>query len=309
MKTKEYPKSAFRFQTELQIEQGQESPTVRMLARSEKPIDHWYWGKVAHDNSGAQFKESIPLDYCHDDKEIVGFANSENIKVNDSGALEIEGTITPFTEGDRASEILAKSKMGVPYEASINFAGDGLKIEEIKPGKTGEVNGYTFEGPGVIIREWPLRGVAVCPYGADGNTASEFKSLTDVISVAVLERDSMTTEEKEAPEVAAEPAAEKELSNSQPAKPEVQPEDLRAEGKKFIKAFGAENGAKYFADDLSFEDAMVKFCVELKDENDRLKAEIKHLNSSSSEAIPVAAESEEIKRSGFASKFKIPSSN
>jgi hypothetical protein len=34
------------------------------------------------------------------------------------------------------------------------------------------VNGYQFEGPGIIVREWPLRGVAICPYGADANTES-----------------------------------------------------------------------------------------------------------------------------------------
>lgn len=39
-------------------------------------------------------------------------------------------------------------------------------------GEIAPVNGYDFEGPGVIIREWPLRGVAICPYGADANTES-----------------------------------------------------------------------------------------------------------------------------------------
>jgi hypothetical protein len=63
-------------------------------------------------------------------------------------------------------------KQGVPYEASIFFGGDGIKIEEVGEGKMQTVNGRQFDGPGVIIREWPLRGVAICPYGADQNTES-----------------------------------------------------------------------------------------------------------------------------------------
>jgi len=60
---------------------------------------------------------------------------------------------------------------GVPYEASINFGGDGIKIQELGDGETTEVNGARFDGPGIVVREWPLRGVAICPYGADMNTA------------------------------------------------------------------------------------------------------------------------------------------
>jgi len=61
----------------------------------------------------------------------------------------------------------------VPYEASINFGGSGIQVEEVAAGQAVPVNGYRFDGPGIVIREWPLRGVAVCPYGADMNTRSE----------------------------------------------------------------------------------------------------------------------------------------
>jgi hypothetical protein len=61
---------------------------------------------------------------------------------------------------------------GVPYEASIFFGGDGIKLENVPTGKTVDVNGMEFAGPGVVVREWPLRGIAICPYGADENTQS-----------------------------------------------------------------------------------------------------------------------------------------
>jgi len=146
---------------------GSKTAKFRMVARSSKPIDHWYWGHVVHDISGASFKARIPIDYAHNDAEIIGYGN--NIEGTREGLI-VSGAFTPFTEQDRASEVVHKLAAGVPYEASINFGGDGMKIQEVAEGEVTEVNGFQFEGPGVVIREWPLRGVAVCPYGADANT-------------------------------------------------------------------------------------------------------------------------------------------
>ena len=146
------------------------SSRVRLLARSGKPIEHWFWGPVVHDLAGMHLhKPRLPIDYVHDSKEIVGYLNHFDIS---SGDLVASGALVPFKDSDRATEIIHKTREGVPYEASINFGGDGLKIQEIAENETAEVNGFRFDGPGVIVREWPLRGVAICPYGADMNTAS-----------------------------------------------------------------------------------------------------------------------------------------
>jgi len=75
--------------------------------------------------------------------------------------------------------------MGVPLEASINFGGDGIEIEDLEDGDSAEVYGTTMSGPMVIVRKWPLRGVAVCPYGADMNTATTFASGNQEISYTV----------------------------------------------------------------------------------------------------------------------------
>jgi len=143
---------------------------VRLVARSGKAIAHWFWGRVVHDLAGMHLSKSrVPIDYVHDSKEIVGYLNKFDAT---SGDLVTSGALVPFKDSDRATEIVHKMKAGVPYEASINFGGDGIKIEDVGDGMVAQVNGYQFEGPGIIVREWPLRGVAICPYGADANTES-----------------------------------------------------------------------------------------------------------------------------------------
>ena len=143
---------------------------VRLIARSGKAIEHWFWGRVVHDLAGMHLSKSrIPIDYAHDSKEIIGYLNHFDTA---SGDLVTSGALVPFKDSDRATEIIHKSKAGVPYEASINFGGDGIKVQELAENEMSEVNGTQFEGPGIIIREWPLRGVAICPYGADANTSS-----------------------------------------------------------------------------------------------------------------------------------------
>lgn len=164
---------------------GEDAKTipVRLAARSADPIDHWFWGRVVHDMAGMRLdKNRLPLDYCHRDDEVVGYLNKFDAS---SAGLEVSGAVTPFTDTDRASEVVFKQKAGVPYEASIYFGGDGIKLEELEVDESAEVNGYTFDGPGVIVREWPLRGVAVCPYGADANTSTEFNG-DDLVAVTVF---------------------------------------------------------------------------------------------------------------------------
>ncbi len=156
---------------------------VSMLARTGQPINHFFWGRIVHDLSGMFLhKNRIPIDYAHDPDQVIGFLNKFDTK---SGDLKTSGALVPFSADDKASEVIHKAKNGVPYEASINFAGDGLKLEELDAGEETEVNGFTFHGPGIVVREWPLRGVAIVPYGADMQTATEFSGDPE-ISVEVL---------------------------------------------------------------------------------------------------------------------------
>jgi len=175
------------------------SAPIRMVARSGKPLHHWYWGKVAHDLSGMHLHKSrLPVDYCHEWNEVLGYLNRFEREPGEDGVpnLVCYGALTPFGEADRASEVIHKARSGVPYEASISFGGEGIVIEEVGEGATVQVNGYDFEGPGVVIRQWPLRGVAVCPYGADQNTASELSEKDRTVQITVLSQERAMSDEQ-----------------------------------------------------------------------------------------------------------------
>ena len=252
-----------------------------MVARSGKPIDHPYWGRVVHDLSGMQLERNrVAIDYCHDSKEVIGFANKFDIE---SGDLEASGALVPYAkEGDRATEVIEKAKLGVPWEASINFGGSGIVIEEVGAESSVSVNGYEFEGPGVVIRQWPLRGIAVCPYGADQYTSTEFSGDTDNSILVKVDDMNLFDQSQEKPEAAeavelevAEVVEEVAVEAEAPEAVEVEAEEdnvveaeaveapaveatelSRAdEGAKFVALFGQEAGAQYFVSGKSIVEA------------------------------------------------------
>ena len=170
MHTEQVPANACYFsagEVVMELDGDPLSTRVSLLARSATPIDHWHWGRVVHDLAGVKAKDKIPIDYAHNSNEVIGFLDT--IEVEERG-LRTDGRLVVFSDDDRAAEVAYKSAQGVPYEASINFGGDGIQLEEVKRGESTDVNGYQFEGPGVVVRSWPLRGVAVVPYGADSQT-------------------------------------------------------------------------------------------------------------------------------------------
>lgn len=195
---------------------GKTSP-VRLKARSGQPIEHGFWGKIVHDLAGMRLHKSrLPIDYAHNDDEVLGYLNKFDASTGD---LIASGALIPFKADDRASEVLHKMREGVPYEASIFFGGDGIKVQEVAEGEMAEVNGYRLDGPAVIVREWPLRGVAICPYGADMNTESAVNfAKGKEFAVEILEK---TQESKTMDE-------SKQAEAAQEAVPETVPEELIA---------------------------------------------------------------------------------
>ena len=306
---------------------------VRVLARSGKPIDHWYWGRVVHDLAGIQRKETVPLDWCHDDDQVIGFLDEFDVS---NGDLECGGTLIPYQEGDRANEILFKGRAGVPYEASIFWGGAGIKIEELGTDATAEVNGYTLEGPATIIREWPLRGVAICPYGADQNTQSEFSSQEEVsvtvLSTTKLEETQMPDSQDVAAAAAAiEPLHEaglvkrlysgiarllgfSEADEKQPTTEDTEGAEEEATAGEDAKAFAGKvtqfkaafgpKGLDYLADGKTFEEAQQlhaaaekaeteKRLAELTAERDELKTKLAQIDRGEAEPADFQAEDDD----------------
>jgi len=299
---------------------GAKSAPVKLLARSAKPIDHWFWGRIVHDMAGMKLhKEKLPIDYIHDANQIIGYLN--HFKVSKKDGLTCKGALVPYGENDRATEIIHKSKAGVPYEASINFGGDGIKIEQVPEKVMAKVNGYELEGPAVIVREWPLRGVAICPYGADQNTATEaLAESSEKINFEFVgsrdmdeEKQDETTEIKpdEKPDESAEdkpvetpaeetPEAEGESVETEKPETETEPAEAPADNggghqkpveagqdKNAFQALVAEFGKEFAADclleGLSPEDARAKFAAKLKTENAELKKRLMALGQTGEE--------------------------
>lgn len=174
----EVPKHAMHVASRAKIVQfadgnGTNELAVKLFARSPEAVEHWYWTKIAHDMRGFKLrKERLILDYCHDDVPI-GFL--DRFEASESRGLFAYGKLVSTAPGDKAAELIGKLKAGIPYESSIDFVG-AMRVETVGAGMTAQCNGRTVTGEASIIREWTLNSVAICPYGVDPNTRTQFSA-------------------------------------------------------------------------------------------------------------------------------------
>lgn len=257
---REVPLSACRLDAgEITLDASAAGKTpIKLRARTGDPVNNWWWGKLVHDMAGFEKPAgSTPLDYCHDDEEIVGYTDTFTASPD---GLDLAGFLTSIAAGDRADEIAQKQRLGVPYQASVFF--DPRSIEDLMPGAKAEVNGQTVEGPASIIRKWGLRGCAICPYGNDAGTSVELSAVklsvprtftsppgalmsTTVTNAAPPE----TAVQQSTP--AATPAAAAPASGAAPTDPRA---GFLAELKRFNEAFGPQ-GSIWLGEGKSFEEA------------------------------------------------------
>jgi hypothetical protein len=211
---------------------------VTLKARGTGHINHWWFGRVIHDLSGMSVPSggTIPIDHVHTD-EALGVIDEFDTK----DGLTLKGKFVSTQIGDTAWNLATKMEAGIPYQASIFFDDleDGTPIYEqiLKKDQSDTVNGQKFEGPGIIVRKWLLRGVATCLYGADPNTKTQV------------------------------------LKHQQPYEETMDPKEQL---KQFTEKFGAELANKYFSDGLDMEQAISKFSDVLQDRlkaADKLAAE------------------------------------
>lgn len=242
---------------------------VTIVARTGGVADQLFWGRCVHDFSGMSAPSVIPLDYMHDPMQIVGFANQIDAA---SGTLNIAGQIVSFAPYDRAAEILHRSKAGTPYQASILMGWNDFVSEDLPAGASAEVNGQTISGPVIIFRKWSLRGVAICPYGADAGTSIG------------LDGEAPPPAGTETPEPATD------LTDEVPA------DDTPAaemDGEVYLEEFG-DRGGIYFAKGLTLSKARAQFAADLRAENAALKASlVKTQGQLSAGTAPVTFQSAE----------------
>jgi hypothetical protein len=239
---------------------------IEVLARTGKPVTHWYWGRIVHDLSGMRSREKLAFDCNHDYSKPIGYAD----KITIDGGLKLSGELISRHSEDAAAEIMDLAPAGVPYQASIQFNPDAALFEYLDDNQTATVNGETVQGPLVIVRQWELLRCALCLTGVDTGTSANLSGTSDgaLFSVRWKEQKSMTTTKT------TEPAGEK-LSDGQ-TKPEgdlankapvidasAVRSQFQAELKRFTDRFGSD-GASYFSDGLDYTAALEKHCEKVE---------------------------------------------
>ena len=267
---------------------------VHVVLRTGEPVAHPYWGMCVHDFAGMlSHKEAYALDYQHDPREVIGhFARPDAGK----GQLESDGLLLSTREGDRAAEIMQRQAAGTPYEASLSFDPRTALVQDLPEGQSDTVNGRQVEGPMAIFRRWELRGGALCTQGADKYAHAEFADAAEgdgQFSIQTEQRSSTVSKETTpaaatSGNLSATPAGagadQMNLSKTAAAAPAATADaagtlaaaaapDRKAEGKRFIDAFGAQGGL-WYAQGLSFEEANTKFIAALREENEQLKKKL-----------------------------------
>lgn len=182
---------------------GLASRPVTLLARTAGAIDHWWFGPIVHDFAGMKAKPKLSLDYSHDYDQLVGFTSKLS---TDADGLKAEGQIISLAAGDGAEKLIAASDAGIPLEASIDWSRGPVVLEDVPAGATVQVNGQSMPGPVLVVRQWELIAIAVCPHGADGGTSATIGKASG--ESASEESATEDTEEENETEAAASPADE-----------------------------------------------------------------------------------------------------
>ena len=240
----------------------------RITARSAQPVAG-YEGDIVHDNTSVKHADRIAIDYAHGE-DLIGYADRFTIE---NGDLVVYGRLTSGVPGDLASQILAKAKLGVPYEASIYWDEDKDTITEYY--NTGEVraNGLTYaaskENPVLLIKNWRLRRVAICGSGRDANTEAHFYK----------KENSMQEKPVETPQAPPLEEVPKDIPKTTSIAETI------AEYKREFGALGIE----YLEKGLSKEDARTQYVKDLQRENEDLKKE-KALSQNGITPVPTMAD-------------------
>jgi hypothetical protein len=244
-----------------QASDDQSSREITMLARTPEPLYHWWWGWCVHDFNGMQSKKKIPLDYCHDDDELIGFADDFPV---DKQGLTVKGRIESIDPDDEAAKILKRADRGIPYEASIYF--QPLLLEYVMEGASADVNGNKVQGPCTIFREWRLRAVAVCPHGYDYGSNTSLKADDQSTCKLQWKETPMSNATPATPATSATPAAAPATATTDNKSQLAAPtrEDFQKELKRYTDRFGAADGAEYLSSGLSWEASLEKHAGKLQ---------------------------------------------
>jgi hypothetical protein len=297
-------------------EAGKNVP-VTIVALSGDVLTHWFWGRIVLDLAGmTRHKDRLPLDWCHDPDQIVGYLDALDTT---NGRLGCKGFITPTEEGDRATKIVNQSRAGVPFEASVYW--EPGRIDYLDSGFTATVNGREVEGPCYIATQWRLRGVAVCPWGVDPNTSTQFSGRAAAqrpITIHPHQGVPMSTANPNptpgptpapgsAPAPQSKPEAFSADAGAQTVPAPVTPsgDGRQADGAKFMQTFGEQRGALYFAKGMSFEQATQEHLKWQAQQIEQLSAKPSTPATGGAAPVPFDAADANQPKTSFASAFRL----
>jgi len=291
-KTKDFilpPEGQFQFgESNTNANDGTVQTPVKLVVRTNKPVDSCFFGRIVHDLKGVFHKAKIILDWRHNNDEQVGYLDKINVSHEQ---IECSGQVVSIEPNDRASKIVQQARAGMPFESSIFFAGSGIELEEVPDKKSTDVNGTKFDGPGLVIRKWPLRGVAICPYGRDANTSVQFNE-NETLSALVFcqeEENTMSEDAKSTDDVdkaslddkldslndnldsLSEKLEDQDDTDDSKLKLPTSPDGVL--GKNFIEAYG-QDGAVWFAEGKTFVEAQALYVTKLQERVEELETRL-----------------------------------
>lgn len=245
------------------------------------------WERFVFDYSTLKFPERAALDYIHDDGEIIGYV--ENFKATPE-AVTADATLLDESPNGRAAEIAFNLDAGVPYEASAFLDLEGTTETEVKEGAVENVNGRELHGPFTLYRGATLRGVAVCPHGADAKTRTSLALSTstkgklmalktelngDAVKLSAEVADAGATSdsvEQTEPTAAIDPVPELEdavklsenCQSDDVVKLTRQPRKIDEPFDALVQEFGLERGVEYYREGFSLDEARLDDYAKLK---------------------------------------------
>ncbi|NUQ51363.1 MAG: hypothetical protein HUU19_01545 [Phycisphaerales bacterium] len=142
-------------------------PRFKMVAYTGGPMKVAGWRyPVVLDLAGLSVpSQARPIRFGHDPSAGVGHTDAIRVE---AGQLVATGVISRDTLA--AKEVVASSKNGFPWQASVGASVD--EFEFIKESQKATVNGQEFTGPINVVRKATLGEISFVDLGADGRTSA-----------------------------------------------------------------------------------------------------------------------------------------
>lgn len=123
---------------------------------------------VVIDIAGVKANRSdMPILKGHDHEQIVGHTTDVTTSPQ---RIRASGVVSGAGASAAADEVIALAGNGFPWQASVG--GNVLAQEFVDKGEKVTVNGRSFSGPMIVVREFQLNEISFVSLGADGATSA-----------------------------------------------------------------------------------------------------------------------------------------